>query len=114
MYETLSLVCRPLFGHMSVFLTSTEDAKRLAIKEEQYDPGYEDAYGGAYAEQGPEEGQAQNQNGHCTFSAGQSSGNHLIWIRDPHELTSAGDDTSDMLAVNFKLLILFYFLSSDV
>uniref|UniRef100_A0A3Q3R403 G/T mismatch-specific thymine DNA glycosylase n=1 Tax=Monopterus albus TaxID=43700 RepID=A0A3Q3R403_MONAL len=47
-----------------------EDAKRLAIKEEQYDPGYEDAYGGAYIEKGPEGGQAQSQiNGHCTFSS---------------------------------------------
>ncbi|XP_034734426.1 thymine DNA glycosylase, tandem duplicate 1 isoform X1 [Etheostoma cragini] len=45
-----------------------EDAKRMAIKEEQYDPGYEDAYGGAYAEREPEEGPAQSQpNGHCTF-----------------------------------------------
>ncbi|XP_072291516.1 G/T mismatch-specific thymine DNA glycosylase-like [Eucyclogobius newberryi] len=35
-----------------------EDAKRMAIKEEQYDPGYEDAYGGAYGEGkgGPGEG----------------------------------------------------------
>ncbi|KAG7221111.1 hypothetical protein INR49_017552 [Caranx melampygus] len=44
-----------------------EDAKRLAIKEEQYDPGYEDAYGGAYVEKGP--GGEQAQNGHCTFSS---------------------------------------------
>uniref|UniRef100_A0A3Q4HC80 G/T mismatch-specific thymine DNA glycosylase n=1 Tax=Neolamprologus brichardi TaxID=32507 RepID=A0A3Q4HC80_NEOBR len=36
-----------------------EDAKRLAIKEEQYDPGYEDAYGGAYVERGPEGSQAE-------------------------------------------------------
>ncbi|XP_017288326.1 G/T mismatch-specific thymine DNA glycosylase isoform X1 [Kryptolebias marmoratus] len=53
-----------------------EDAKRLAIKEEQYDPGYEDAYGGAYMEKGPEERQAESQtNGRCTFSsAGNSEG----------------------------------------
>uniref|UniRef100_A0A3B4FTH8 G/T mismatch-specific thymine DNA glycosylase n=1 Tax=Pundamilia nyererei TaxID=303518 RepID=A0A3B4FTH8_9CICH len=38
-----------------------EDAKRLAIKEEQYDPGYEDAYGGAYVERGPEGSQAESQ-----------------------------------------------------
>ncbi|KAG8012334.1 G/T mismatch-specific thymine DNA glycosylase [Nibea albiflora] len=38
-----------------------EDAKRMAIKEEQYDPGYEDAYGGAYAEREPEGEQAQSQ-----------------------------------------------------
>ncbi|XP_030891383.1 G/T mismatch-specific thymine DNA glycosylase isoform X4 [Mirounga angustirostris] len=27
-----------------------EDAKKMAVKEEKYDPGYEAAYGGAYAE----------------------------------------------------------------
>lgn len=44
----------------------------MAIKEEQYDPGYEDAYGGAYTEGGAKE--VQNQlNGHCTFS-GEPSG----------------------------------------
>uniref|UniRef100_A0A3Q1G3S8 G/T mismatch-specific thymine DNA glycosylase n=1 Tax=Acanthochromis polyacanthus TaxID=80966 RepID=A0A3Q1G3S8_9TELE len=51
-----------------------EDAKRMAIKEEQYDPGYEDAYGGAYAERGPEEGQAGGKtNGHCTFSTAENT-----------------------------------------
>uniref|UniRef100_UPI0037E96179 thymine DNA glycosylase, tandem duplicate 1 isoform X1 n=2 Tax=Semicossyphus pulcher TaxID=241346 RepID=UPI0037E96179 len=51
-----------------------EDAKRMAIKEEHYDPGYEDAYGGAYAERGAEGGQAQEQtNGHCTFSSGENT-----------------------------------------
>ncbi|CAB1417854.1 unnamed protein product [Pleuronectes platessa] len=51
-----------------------EDAKRMAIKEENYDPGYEDAYGGAYAERGPEEGPAQPQtNGHCTFSTAENT-----------------------------------------
>lgn len=51
-----------------------EDAKRLAIKEEQYDPGYEDAYGGVYAERGPEEGQSQSQtNGHCTHSNAENT-----------------------------------------
>lgn len=50
---------------------STEDAKRLAIKEEQYDPGYEDAYGGAYTDRGAGAGPDQNQtNGHCDFSSG--------------------------------------------
>ncbi|KAM3609653.1 uncharacterized protein V6R79_018223 [Siganus canaliculatus] len=49
-----------------------EDAKRMAIKEEQYDPGYEDAYGGAYVE-GGDQGQSQSQsNGHCTFSTTES------------------------------------------
>lgn len=51
-----------------------EDAKRMAIKEEQYDPGYEDAYGGAYTERGPEEGQADGKtNGHCTFSTAENT-----------------------------------------
>ncbi|XP_062246412.1 thymine DNA glycosylase, tandem duplicate 1 isoform X2 [Platichthys flesus] len=51
-----------------------EDAKRMAIKEENYDPGYEDAYGGAYAERGPEEGPAPPQtNGHCTFSTAENT-----------------------------------------
>ncbi|XP_030586464.1 G/T mismatch-specific thymine DNA glycosylase isoform X2 [Archocentrus centrarchus] len=50
-----------------------EDAKRLAIKEEQYDPGYEDAYGGAYVERGPEGSHAESQsNGHCTFSSAEN------------------------------------------
>ena len=60
----------------SLFFPSTEDAKRLAIKEENYDPGYEDAYGGAYAERGPEGAQAPTQtNGHCTFSTAENTGN---------------------------------------
>uniref|UniRef100_A0A3P9NDD6 Uncharacterized protein n=1 Tax=Poecilia reticulata TaxID=8081 RepID=A0A3P9NDD6_POERE len=58
-----------------------EDAKRLAIKEEQYDPGYEDAYGGAYVERGAEEGQANSQtNGHCTLTSTANSGNHGQWM----------------------------------
>lgn len=57
----------------------------MAIKEEQYDPGYEDAYGGAYTEKGPEGAQAQSQtNGHCTFSSGENTGNtnqhKLLWV----------------------------------
>ncbi|XP_064200616.1 G/T mismatch-specific thymine DNA glycosylase-like isoform X2 [Anguilla rostrata] len=47
-----------------------EDAKRLAIKEEQYDPGYENAFGGAYSEAvGVPGGGAEQSNGHCSFSA---------------------------------------------
>lgn len=62
------------FVNSSPFI-STEDAKRLAIKEEQYDPGYEDAYGGAYVERGPEGSQAESQsNGHCTFSSAENTG----------------------------------------
>lgn len=34
----------------SCFTLLTEDAKKMAVKEEKYDPGYEAAYGGAYAE----------------------------------------------------------------
>ncbi len=60
-----------MFCKSSCFI-STEDAKRMAIKEEQYDPGYEDAYGGAYVERGPEGGQT---NGHCTFSSVENTGN---------------------------------------
>lgn len=55
----------------NVSSASTEDAKRLAIKEEQYDPGYEDAYGGTYTDRGAGGGPDQNQtNGHCAFSSG--------------------------------------------
>ncbi|XP_061578345.1 G/T mismatch-specific thymine DNA glycosylase-like [Cololabis saira] len=55
-----------------------EDAKRMAIKEETYDPGYEDAYGGAYAERTAEGGPAgggpaASHNGHCTFSSGPNT-----------------------------------------
>ncbi|XP_059392799.1 thymine DNA glycosylase, tandem duplicate 1 isoform X2 [Carassius carassius] len=45
-----------------------EDAKRMAIKEEQYDPGYETAFGGAYGELVPEGGQS---NGYCSFSTSE-------------------------------------------
>ncbi|KAM3870115.1 G/T mismatch-specific thymine DNA glycosylase-like [Diretmus argenteus] len=53
-----------------------EDAKRMAIKEEAYDPGYEDAYGGAYIPGGPEGEQAPppaQSNGHCTFSSADNT-----------------------------------------
>ncbi|XP_051975852.1 G/T mismatch-specific thymine DNA glycosylase-like isoform X2 [Xyrauchen texanus] len=42
-----------------------EDAKRIAVKEEQYDPGYEAAFGGTYGEPAPDIGQS---NGFCNFS----------------------------------------------
>lgn len=42
----------------------------MAIKEEQYDPGYEDAYGGEYAPGGAAEPN-QTSNGHCAFSSGK-------------------------------------------
>lgn len=68
-------------------LSSTEDAKRMAIKEEQYDPGYEDAYGGEYAEGGGAEPK-ETSNGHCAFSSGKvpaSSGGatRASWSREP-------------------------------
>ncbi|XP_050955718.1 thymine DNA glycosylase, tandem duplicate 1 isoform X2 [Labeo rohita] len=47
-----------------------EDAKRMAIKEEHYDPGYEAAFGGAYGEPAPEGGQS---NGYCNFSASEET-----------------------------------------
>ncbi|XP_063767923.1 G/T mismatch-specific thymine DNA glycosylase-like isoform X2 [Eleginops maclovinus] len=51
-----------------------EDAKKAAIKEEQYDPGYEDAYGGAYAERGPDgEPALPPTNGQCTFSTAENT-----------------------------------------
>lgn len=71
------MICLTCFFHI------TEDAKRMAIKEEQYDPGYEGAFGGTYVEGGPEGAQGQNQdqaptegqsNGHCTFSEAQNTG----------------------------------------
>ncbi|XP_056272985.1 thymine DNA glycosylase, tandem duplicate 1 isoform X1 [Pseudoliparis swirei] len=54
-----------------------EDVKNKAIKEEQYDPGYEDAFGGVYAERGPEgeEPPSAQTNGHCTFSTPENTGN---------------------------------------
>lgn len=74
----MSLVCGSRSKHISHLLfIPTEDAKRLAIKEEQYDPGYEDAYGGAYVVGGPKESQA---NGHCTFSAAENSGNKVTLL----------------------------------
>ncbi|KAL6106324.1 tdg [Pungitius sinensis] len=66
-----------------------EDAKRMAIKEEQYDPGYEDAFGGVYAERGADgpagaegsgaapggegSGAPAQTNGHCTFSSAENT-----------------------------------------
>ncbi|XP_051979141.1 thymine DNA glycosylase, tandem duplicate 1 isoform X1 [Xyrauchen texanus] len=47
-----------------------EDAKRIAVKEEQYDPGYEAAFGGTYGEPPPEMGQS---NGYCNFSTSEET-----------------------------------------
>lgn len=43
----------------------------MAIKEEQYDPGYETAFGGAYGEPATEGGQS---NGYCSFSTSEEKG----------------------------------------
>ncbi|CAI5786172.1 T mismatch-specific thymine DNA glycosylase isoform X1 [Podarcis lilfordi] len=56
-----------------------EDAKKMAVKEEKYDPGYEAAYGGAYGEKTAEEGEPCNfpSNGTATsaeYSSGSSFG----------------------------------------
>ncbi|XP_033017929.1 G/T mismatch-specific thymine DNA glycosylase isoform X2 [Lacerta agilis] len=37
-----------------------EDAKKMAVKEEKYDPGYEAAYGGVYGEKTAEDGEPCN------------------------------------------------------
>lgn len=69
---------------------STEDAKRLAIKEEQYDPGYEDAYGGAYTDRAAGGGPDQNQtNGHCAFSSGNVSSHRVHTVLDCVFVSSA-------------------------
>ncbi|XP_048885452.1 G/T mismatch-specific thymine DNA glycosylase-like [Brienomyrus brachyistius] len=48
-----------------------EDAKKMAIKQEQYDPGYEAAFGGAYGEVEPGASQSASQ---CSFSCGKEQG----------------------------------------
>lgn len=71
----------------------------MAIKEEQYDPGYEDAYGGAYAERGPEGSQVQGQvNGHCTFPSVQNQGNrHRRYRRQTFPITSENNHRSRLV-----------------
>ncbi|XP_077195854.1 G/T mismatch-specific thymine DNA glycosylase isoform X1 [Paroedura picta] len=56
-----------------------EDAKKMAVKEEKYDPGYEAAYGGAYGEKTPSESEPCNfpSNGtasNAEYSSGSSFG----------------------------------------
>ncbi|XP_015278111.1 PREDICTED: G/T mismatch-specific thymine DNA glycosylase isoform X1 [Gekko japonicus] len=56
-----------------------EDAKKMAVKEEKYDPGYEAAYGGAYSEKTASESEPCNfpSNGTASsaeFSSGSSFG----------------------------------------
>ncbi|XP_026513379.1 G/T mismatch-specific thymine DNA glycosylase isoform X1 [Terrapene carolina triunguis] len=48
-----------------------EDAKKMAVKEEKYDPGYEAAYGGAYSEKTPYEHEQ------CNFTSNGTEANNL-------------------------------------
>ncbi|XP_032638290.1 G/T mismatch-specific thymine DNA glycosylase isoform X1 [Chelonoidis abingdonii] len=48
-----------------------EDAKKMAVKEEKYDPGYEAAYGGAYSERTPYEHEQ------CNFASNETEVNNL-------------------------------------
>ncbi|XP_038247816.1 G/T mismatch-specific thymine DNA glycosylase isoform X1 [Dermochelys coriacea] len=48
-----------------------EDAKKMAVKEEKYDPGYEAAYGGAYSEKTPYEHEQ------CNFASNGTEANNL-------------------------------------
>uniref|UniRef100_A0A8C3D9U4 G/T mismatch-specific thymine DNA glycosylase n=1 Tax=Corvus moneduloides TaxID=1196302 RepID=A0A8C3D9U4_CORMO len=45
-----------------------EDAKKMAVKEEKYDPGYEAAYGGAYCDRAPYDTEQ------CSFSSNGAAG----------------------------------------
>lgn len=45
-----------------------EDAKKMAVKEEKYDPGYEAAYGGAYCDRAPYD------TDQCSFSSNGAAG----------------------------------------
>lgn len=60
-----------VLDHILFAFCFTEDAKRMAIKEEQYDPGYEAAFGGVYGEPAPEGVQS---NGYCNFSSSEKTG----------------------------------------
>ncbi len=80
-YKQTVYDCPPDVHNYELYLTAlssfclTEDAKRMAIKEEQYDPGYEVAFGGAYGESAPEGGQS---NGYCNFSTSEEKGWHHL------------------------------------
>lgn len=47
-----------------------EDAKKMAVKEEKYDPGYEAAYGGAYCDR------ATYDTDHCSLSSNGTAGSN--------------------------------------
>ncbi|XP_051817210.1 G/T mismatch-specific thymine DNA glycosylase isoform X2 [Antechinus flavipes] len=54
-----------------------EDAKKMAVKEEKYDPGYEAAYGGAYCEK------ACDVDPPCAFSLDGTGTNSLALCGEP-------------------------------
>ncbi|XP_074082836.1 G/T mismatch-specific thymine DNA glycosylase isoform X3 [Macrotis lagotis] len=54
-----------------------EDAKKMAVKEEKYDPGYEAAYGGAYCEK------ACDVEPPCAFSLDGTGTNNLALSGEP-------------------------------
>lgn len=51
-------------------LVYAEEAKKMAVKEEKYDPGYEAAYGGAYGER------TTSENEQCIFP---TNGTGIAW-----------------------------------
>ncbi|XP_043823796.1 G/T mismatch-specific thymine DNA glycosylase isoform X4 [Dromiciops gliroides] len=62
-----------------------EDAKKMAVKEEKYDPGYEAAYGGAYCEKACDVEQP------CAFSLDGTGTNNAALCGEP----TFGDISSD-------------------
>lgn len=60
---------------MNPFLfVSPEDAKKMAVKEEKYDPGYEAAYGGVYSDRTVHESEQ------CNFSSDGTGKNLYLWL----------------------------------
>lgn len=97
-YKQTVYDCPPDVHNYELYLTAlssfclTEDAKRMAIKEEQYDPGYEVAFGGAYGESAPEGGQS---NGYCNFSTSEEKGwYHLSSPADAAEKAPTNPNTA--------------------
>lgn len=77
-----------------------EDAKKMAVKEEKYDPGYEAAYGGAYCDRAPY-GSEQ-----CSFS---SDGTGKVWcFRHSHLNTMTYKQV--LSVVSCILTTAFYYL----
>lgn len=69
-----------------------EDAKKMAVKEEKYDPGYEAAYGGAYCDRAPY-GSEQ-----CSFS---SDGTGKVWCLGHSQSENHDLQTSIVLSAAF-------------